>query len=345
MRELLLITPGAAQRSPTDAEWPRPPLRLRAARGRGPRPAWRDALALRVGAPELLAEPTASVVARALAAHAAPPAEHWLVSPVRLVAGLDRVYMPADALLELSDPHWQRLCADFARELGGGSLRLTPVAAGAGLLEGAAFGALRTLPPEAGLGRDLRALQPVGVGAARWRALQGEIEMWLHAQPLNRERSAAGVAPVSSLWLWGGPTPVAEAGAATTASTSVAARAAAVREAWQLLGSDPWLAALAALLPRVKHAPAVPPTFAAARAAALAAADDASVAVLLPATLGGVELASAWLEPAHEALAAGSIGRLTLWTPAAEWQLRPGDGWRLWRRARSWQEVLTVIDE
>ena len=43
------------------------------------------------------------------------------------------------------------------------------------MLEGAGFGTMRTQPPERGLGRDLRALQPDGPGAARWRALQGEI--------------------------------------------------------------------------------------------------------------------------------------------------------------------------
>jgi hypothetical protein len=46
-------------------------------------------------------------------------------------------------------------------------------------------------------------LMPSGSAAAPLRRLLAEIEMWLHAQPLNESRRARGAAPLSALWPWG----------------------------------------------------------------------------------------------------------------------------------------------
>ena len=70
-----------------------------------------------------------------------------------------------------------------------------------------------TLPafpgPEEALGTDLfDAL--VGTGptgdavARRWRTLLSEAQVILHNHPWNERRAAAGLAPVNSLWFWGG---------------------------------------------------------------------------------------------------------------------------------------------
>ena len=45
---------------------------------------------------------------------------------------------------------------------------------------------------------------PAGEGASTHRRLTSEIEMALHDIELNRERSANGISPVNSLWVWGG---------------------------------------------------------------------------------------------------------------------------------------------
>lgn len=45
---------------------------------------------------------------------------------------------------------------------------------------------------------------PAGPQAAGHRRVVSEIEMALHDHPVNREREAAGLKPVNSLWLWGG---------------------------------------------------------------------------------------------------------------------------------------------
>lgn len=65
-----------------------------------------------------------------------------------------------------------------------------------------------TLPsfaaPEQALGEDLSQHLPPGAEGRRWRVLLNEIQVLLHQHPLNAQRRARGLAPVNSLWLWGG---------------------------------------------------------------------------------------------------------------------------------------------
>lgn len=65
-----------------------------------------------------------------------------------------------------------------------------------------------TLPsfaaPEQALGEDLSQHLPPGPEGRRWRVLLNEIQVLLHQHPLNAQRRARGLAPVNSLWLWGG---------------------------------------------------------------------------------------------------------------------------------------------
>ena len=66
--------------------------------------------------------------------------------------------------------------------------------------------AMRTHPPEVAIGRDIRAFLPSGPDAAYWRQLSNEVQMLLHAHPVNARREAAGHLPCNSLWFWGGGT-------------------------------------------------------------------------------------------------------------------------------------------
>ena len=53
-------------------------------------------------------------------------------------------------------------------------------------------------------GRDIRDCLPHGPDALRWHRMLNEIQMLLHAHPVNDAREARGEAPVNSVWLWGG---------------------------------------------------------------------------------------------------------------------------------------------
>lgn len=61
-----------------------------------------------------------------------------------------------------------------------------------------------TKTPSQAMLQDVNRMQPAGNDAARWRGLLNEIQMLLHAHPVNEARLQAGKPPVNSVWLWGG---------------------------------------------------------------------------------------------------------------------------------------------
>ncbi|MEO7198785.1 MAG: phosphoglycerate mutase [Dokdonella sp.] len=65
--------------------------------------------------------------------------------------------------------------------------------------------------PDQVMGDDLKLHLPAGVAGRPWRVLFNEVQMLLHAHPVNRAREARGAATINSLWFWGGgslPRPV-----------------------------------------------------------------------------------------------------------------------------------------
>lgn len=61
------------------------------------------------------------------------------------------------------------------------------------------------LPPlSAVAGRYLDTVIPMDQSAQRWRQLLNELQMFLHAHPVNQARESAGLIAVNGLWAWGG---------------------------------------------------------------------------------------------------------------------------------------------
>lgn len=60
--------------------------------------------------------------------------------------------------------------------------------------------------PAEALGVDLIECLPGGDAGRKWRRLFNEVQILLHAHPLNAARIAAGRIPVNALWFWGGGT-------------------------------------------------------------------------------------------------------------------------------------------
>jgi hypothetical protein len=63
---------------------------------------------------------------------------------------------------------------------------------------------LRTVPLRSVLGAALDAYLPQGADARRWRGWLNEMQMLLHAHPVNAAREARGEPPINSVWFWGG---------------------------------------------------------------------------------------------------------------------------------------------
>jgi len=62
----------------------------------------------------------------------------------------------------------------------------------------------RFSPPIDVLGDDVERHIPEGSSGQRWRRLLNEAQMSLHQHRINLRREAAGLAPVNSVWFWGG---------------------------------------------------------------------------------------------------------------------------------------------
>lgn len=287
----------------------------------------------RLGLHQLRGVPIAQLVAGAADAPRRAP---WLLSPLYCVAGLDRLHLPANGLLDLPMAQWSELCRGLTIELGAGDsdrLVLTPLDGRTALLEGVSLDELVTLEPDELLGTDLRDCQPHGPSAGRWRALQGEIEMWLHAHPLNEARRRAGQVPVTTLWPWGGARSHLAPPAYDSGRRSVSQR-------WSLYGLGVRGQALAA-----RHVDVV-------AAAELQAADFASLAanvradslaLRVSAAQGVAELEARWLAPAAAALQRGEVGALTLWHRDRAWRLARRRWWRPGPRRHGLGELLSTV--
>ena len=62
---------------------------------------------------------------------------------------------------------------------------------------------IKTTPLSAAIGGDIRKLLPTGKDAVHWHQVFNEIQMLLHAHPINETREARGEPMINSLWLWG----------------------------------------------------------------------------------------------------------------------------------------------
>lgn len=191
--------------------------------------------------------------------------------------------------------------------------------------------ALPAATPLEAAGRDAdRALREGGEAAHRWSRLLNEIQMLLHAHPVNLAREARGEPQVNSLWLWG-------VGTAPRVPGSP----------WQAVSADDPVALGFARL-------------SGARAAALPASAPALLgrtpeegrhlvildALRAPLVLGEMdryracieELERDWFAPLAEALRSGRLGMLTLQVPdhqGASFEVIRGDLRRFWRRPKA----------
>jgi hypothetical protein len=297
----------------------------------------RSALLARLGRADLAGLPAAALIARTpmVAGRNAPVGQTpWLLSPLHCVAGLDRLHLAPEGVLDLPAEQWAALCASFAQDLGASDLTLTPLDGSTALLQGAIWGDLVTTEPVELLGSDLRICQPRGAGAARWRRLQGEIEMWLHEHPVNRLRARAGQPPVTTLWLWGGAT-VAVA-AASSASTPVQGAGA---NGSVLVGFGAWGRALAALEPAVRVVEDSPSLDFATLAAAH---PDRSFAVCVSAAADAGEVERRWLLPAVQRFDRGGLDAVMLRHRDRLWRLERRRWWRRRGRDRTLADLLAA---
>ena len=131
----------------------------------------------------------------------------WFATPVHLIAGLTSLHLDRRNILHLPEQDLARLADEFIRVFGNSELYLEPTTYGVFLMRSRESIEASTTEPSRALVRDLQDSLPTGRDAPVLRRLGAELEMWLHAHPINQQRAARGEPPLSTLWLWGGGVP------------------------------------------------------------------------------------------------------------------------------------------
>ncbi len=284
---------------------------------------WRAWFANRTGCAALAALPVAHVAARELDPALARTA--WFATPVRLEARLDHVRLSDRGLLRVANEEGARWCAEFARQFGP-DVALHAAGDRGFLLTGIPATDITTTDPARLLDSDVAHALPRGGDAGALRRLGSELEMWLHATPLNTERERSGRARISAFWFWGGG----------TASNAALPDVSPPGDAYRVHGGDPYLAAVARAA-RVPHASEIPEQY-----SALDPGVDHVIELTPMSDPRGslAQLEERWFAPARAALSAGTLGALDILANDRWFRIGSRPGWRIWRKRRGWLASL-----
>jgi hypothetical protein len=244
---------------------------------------------------------------------------HWArADPVHLRLMRDHLVLVPGEALSVSREEAEALCAALNRHFAG-RLELQAVEP---LRWTARLAEPIELPEEPPLERAGTVVRPGAQLANAGEALLNEIQMLLHAHPVNEAREARGEPTLNSLWLWGGggaPRDVQSRWQSVTADDPVAlglAQAAKTRGRALPVSADAWLERLP---------------------------EDGRQLLLLDGLRPPGALEQAWFAPLLAALRDERIGMLTVHVPdsGVSFETIRGDLRRFWRRRRplaSYQE-------
>lgn len=178
---------------------------------------------------------------------------------------------------------------------------------------------LHTHPLASALHRDIQPFLPSGADGLHWHRRLNELQMLLHAHPVNAELEVQGALPVNSVWLWGGGE--LRRGRGT---------------AFRIWADDPLVRGLAAAH-GTQFGP-LPPT--AQAWMGLVEGLREHLAVLPPLS---PSLERDWFVPLLDAVKRGHIGRLTLHLAGKSrhsYSLTARDFLKFWRRPRALEHYL-----
>jgi hypothetical protein len=190
---------------------------------------------------------------------------------------------------------------------------------------------LHTVALDDAIGRDINSLLPTGADRMHYHGLFNEVQMLLHAHPVNEIREQAEALAINSIWLSeGGTLP------------------AAGRTSWTgAIGDLPLLRGLGRLSNIPITSPAAGPSF----------PDPGNVLVVLPEgpsgdrsdwTLHMNRLEQEWFAPLLRKLRMGEIRRLDIITVSAgqarRWTVSSRDLWKFWIPARPLARQLRAAE-
>jgi hypothetical protein len=259
----------------------------------------------------------------------------WLrADPVHLRVDMGELALLAGEGLRVSMAEAQALAAELNGQLDDADMRITALAEKRWYVRLERPPGLATQPlwevSGSGIGEHL----PRGEGAGRWRARINDVQMILHASPVNRERERRGEPAINSLWLWGGGrtprVPVGRWQGVCSDHTLVAGLAQLAQAASEPLPADArsWLA-------RSERAGRHLLVWSAAYPAVRCADVDAWRGFV-------TAVEERWMAPLLDALKSGRVQSVSLRTgESRDFRLRRAQLGFWWRRARPFARIMT----
>lgn len=245
----------------------------------------------------------------------------WLrADPVHMVADRDQLYLSASNTLGVSRGEAEELVAELNRLYADDGWQFTAATSGRCYLRLPQPLAMRTIPTAEAMGRRVGEVLPRGDDALLWQRAMTEMQMLLHASPVNTRRTQQGLLAVNGLWFWGG-------GALPAAGES----------GWdRVVADDPLARGLARLHGIEADAP---------ESTSLASA-AAQNRVLWQVTVESLEQAEqALFSPLLAMLQAGELAELTIALPGlGRWRVDRAALRRWWRRRKPLSSLLQVTE-
>ena len=244
---------------------------------------------------------------------------------MHLEARIDHVRLSDRGLISLTSTERIELATDFARHFNP-DYSLYDAGSRGFLLVGSRELRAHSVDPARLLDMDVGNAIPSGADSGELRRVAAEIEMWLHRTAVNIARDSVGRRRVSTLWLWGGQTPLQAPGPLATSSAGTR------REKPTVHGEDPWLGAFAAHMGT--EIAAVPMNFAKVLDALPAVVELNPMSGDPSASL--VRLEKLWFAPVSVALSEGRLDSFELLANDIRHRVGSRPAWRIWRRPAPW---------
>jgi len=249
-----------------------------------------------------------------------PGRSFWLcANPVHLQVQRDQLVLTPPASLSISETESRSLIETLNRHFAADGLVFVAPDPQRWYLRMPSFPDLHTVALEDAVGRDINHLLPSGNDRMHYHGLFNEVQMLLHAHPVNEARDEAGIALVNSVWFWGGGT-----------------LPPAIRSPWtQLVGDSPLLRGLGRL--------ADVPVASLAKGSDFTVTTDALVVLPGPDQHADMDRARElgrlerdWIAPLLKRLRSGEIRHLEIATTCAgkglRWSICSRDLWKFWKR-------------
>lgn len=130
---------------------------------------------------------------------------YWLrADPMHLHINIDKLVLTDPATLSVTAEEAQALIASLNQHFGQEGLEFVAPQPDRWYCRPSSAPNLETTDPTHVINQAIDRHLPQGRDAQRWRSLINETQMLLHDHPVNQAREACGLAPINSIWPWGG---------------------------------------------------------------------------------------------------------------------------------------------